>query len=422
MSNAMIIKKKEAVEAEMNREAQARAEGRVQDEIRERKAKEEENEKVPPYVKYFAIYDKKNRHMASIEHLDNTNLRPGKVKRDLKEIREQFFIMRHDLKNPEVQELKSSLHGYGWLALCNKKELKMFLLYSLESRKTDVRSFVIDLNGVFEKIDGQQKIRKNIKKLLMGFLQKKAGKQDTSTKIDKLLDQTNGIKQKLTVTMGKMTSNFENVHNTGIVAEKLKQEAAKLKDQAMALADETSSTSMVTIIIILVGCLLLIAVIGNLYVQIKAPPPKHMKAGASTHFVRNFSKKGWKVLKTIGRATEYLFRNVKNTFNSRSKRLRGNNQNQRHSKAHQRAIRLHLAHRKRKIKKKLKPRRIKTAHKMDLTYSSVFKKKKIRNMSFSLSDYLTEKVANSSKRESVDQDSIFKRGRHLYNSKVSFLI
>ena len=436
MSNAMIIKKKEAAEADMKREAQAMAEGQPQGLIRMKKVAKKEIEKVPPYVNYLAIYNEKNKEIKSVEHLNNTTLRGKTVKRDLKTVKERFFNRRHDLNNPQVCELNSSLKGYDWIALCTKQERKLFLLYHKDSRMTDVKSLISDLNRAFEKYkdpkssekdqkssEKNQKIsEKDIKKLIMPFLQKRASKQDVNTKMDNLTNKIQKIKQKIAKTAGNMATNYENLHKTDIIAENVKLEAAKIKDQATALADETSSISIVTIILVLVGCLLLIAVIGNLYVQIKAPPPKQMKAGLSTHFVSNFFKKTWKVLCKMGRATQHLFNSDTNIFSHKTKRYRRNTQNQRHSKSHQRAIHRHLRHRKRKIQKKFKTRRIKLTHKMDFTYSSVFKNKRNKNRSFSLSDYLTDRVANPSKSGPFDTDSSSKRGGHFYHSKLSFLI
>lgn len=432
MSDAVVIQKKEAVEAEMKREAQAMAEGLKLDEIREKKevVVKEETAKAPPYIKFFAIYDKANKQITTLENLDNTTLRAGKVKGDLKALGEQFFSMNHDLEDPDIQELNSSLKGYSWLAYCNKMELKLFLLYPRDCRKTDVKTFMSQVNGFVEKIGDEEKIKKDIKKLLVVFLERKAKKKDTNTKFDELKVKTDAINQKVAKQLGGMTTNFENVHRTDILADNLKQEAAKIKEQAEALADLTGGTSMITIIMILVGCLLLIAVFGNLYVQINAPPPKRMKAGMSSQhrsralrIVRRFFKAGWKVLKKMGRGTEHLLSKVEHIFNRRSTRLRKNTENRIYSKAHQRAILKNLMNKKARVKKKLEAQRIKAATpKLDLAYSSIFKKEKMRNRFFSLADYVTGRVAVPLKRGPVVHVSSFIGGGNPLSSKVGLLI
>jgi hypothetical protein len=275
-----VIKDKEAVEAMIKRENQMIAEGK---QLPKRvKEKEDQGDKkqsdYPKFFKYFVMLDENRKELAKFANFDGTRLREGKVKDELKGISYAFLDSKYEID--ELTPLMSKLDGHQWMAYINEKEWAMFLLFPKDCRRSDVNMFMQELNKFIKKMEedmgkSEDEIKREFKDLMRAYLKMKSQKKGTGDKFDELDEKIKKIDRRVNHHMKGVTSNMNTAHATGLLAEELKKESAKIKAQAEELADLTGGCDMMTIIMIVVGALLLIAVFGNLYVQMNQPPPKN---------------------------------------------------------------------------------------------------------------------------------------------------
>lgn len=283
MSNK-VIEDKEAVEAMIKKEQQMIAEGKeLPKRIKEIKdTKDNKPKEFPNFFKYFILYDNNRKEVAKFANFDGTRLREGKVKDELKVIGYAFLDSKYEID--ETTPLMSKLEGHQWMAYVNEKEWAMFLLFPKDCRRSEVKIFLQNLSKFLKKMEeemgkSEDEIKKEFKNLMKEYLKMTSQKKTTGGKFDELNEKIKKIDNRVNHHLIGVTNNMNTAHATEMLAEDLKKESAKIKEQAEELADLTGGPDMMMIIMIVVGALLLIAVFGNLYVQMNAPPPK-LKAGS----------------------------------------------------------------------------------------------------------------------------------------------
>jgi hypothetical protein len=294
MSNK-VIEDKEAVEAMIKREQQMIAEGKeLPKRIQENKdVKAEKPKEFPNFFKYFVLYDNNRKEIAKFSNFDGTKLREGKVKDELKVIAYSFLDSKYEVD--ETTPLMSKLTGHQWMAYVNEKEWAMFLLFPKDCRRTEVKIFLQNLSKFLKKMEeemgkSEDEIKKEFKNLMKEYLKMTGQKKTTGGKFDELNEKIKKIDNRVNHHLIGVTNNMNTAHATEMLAEDLKKESAKIKAQAEELADLTGGCDMMTVIMIVVGALLLIAVFGNLYVQMNAPPPKLKSSSFMGGLLQNTGK------------------------------------------------------------------------------------------------------------------------------------
>ena len=277
MSDRVIIKEKEAVEAQIKKERQLIAEGKeLPKRVKKAGVKVDKNKEFPDFMKYYVLLDKNKKEVAKFTNFTGTKLREGKVKDELKMVSNTYLNSRYE--KDEMKPIISKLQGFEWMVYVNQKDWSMFLLFPKANRRSQVSLFIQDLSKFLTKMETEMgktedEIKREFKGLLKVYLENKANKKDTGTKFDELKGKVKLIDNKINKQLQGVTTNLNNAQATEILADDLKNEAAKIKAQAEELADLTGGSSLTTIIMIAVGALILIAVFGNLYVQMNQPPP-----------------------------------------------------------------------------------------------------------------------------------------------------
>lgn len=315
-----VIKDKEAVEAQIKNELQLIAEGK---ELPKRVAEKKENtnqkaSEYPKFFKYFVMLDNNRKEIAKFANFDGTRLREGKVKDELKMISYAFLDSKYEVD--ELTPLMSKLDGHQWMAYVNEKEWAMFLLFPKNCRRSEVNLFIQDLSKFLRKMEedmgkSEDEIKKEFKHLMKEYLKMKSQKKTAGGKFDELDDKIKKIDRRVNHHLIGVTNNMNTAHATEMLAQDLKKESAKIKAQAEELADLTGGPDMVTIIMIVVGCLLLIAVFGNLYVQMNQPPPPARKKAAG------FLSRSEALLAGAGQYVLHQFRNARSILTRRNQRL-----------------------------------------------------------------------------------------------------
>ena len=220
----------------------------------------------------------------------------------------------------------SKLEDYHWMAFVNDKEWGMFLLFPKNSRRSEVSLFIQDLSKFIKKMEedmgkSEDEIKKEFKHLMKEYLKMKSQKKTAGGKFDELDDKIKKIDNRINHHLIGVTNNMNTAHATEMLAEDLKKESAKIKAQAEELADLTGGVDMMTIIMICVGALLLIAVFGNLYVQMNSPPPPAPRKNAGSFIGRFLTNSEHLVVK----AKNFVVKEIQMTeklLANRDKRLR----------------------------------------------------------------------------------------------------
>ena len=274
--------------------------------------KDTKNKEFPKFFKYFVMLDNNRKEIAKFANFDGTRLREGKVKDELKMI--SFAYLDSNYEVDEMTPLMSKLEGHQWMAYVNDKEWGMFLLFPKNCRRSEVSLFIQDLSKFIRKMEedmgkSEDEIKKEFKHLMKEYLKMKSQKKTAGGKFDELDEKIKKIDNRVNHHLIGVTNNMNTAHATEILAQDLKKESAKIKEQAEALADLTGGCDMVTVIMICVGALLLIAVFGNLYVQMNAPPPPAPRKQAGSFIGRFLNNSENLIIK----ASNFVIKEIKTT-------------------------------------------------------------------------------------------------------------
>ena len=271
------LKQKEQVEAEIKREKNAEVAGDVPENIPE--IKEKKIRTIPEFLIYFQIYDiaTKNK-IVLFENYDDCKAKSSAVRNEFKGHLELTLLTKFERET--LTQLNSTQEGYGWVFFVNKKNWIYFLFYDKKTKLFEVKEFFNELNSFVARLEeeagmSEEEIKKNLKQILAKYFEQTANNDNTSKKINRAKEKLEQATGKIEKALEGVNVNLVNMEVAETVAKQAYAEAKEMNDQAEELANLMADRNKgMTIILVVVAVLLAVAVFGNLYATINAPPPQ----------------------------------------------------------------------------------------------------------------------------------------------------
>lgn len=286
--NAETLKKKEAVEGELKREAQkallppgeAEAGGGEARAVKDEKAPggQKQPRKFPKFLVFFQMQDfALKKKIVSFKETSNLKVSAGGIAEEFESVLARIMATRLELE--KSLPIPSRFEGVRWCYYVNKKKWIYVLLYDLRTRNFEIEQFFKNLDTFIQRLQDEKgqsddQIKQNLPNLMAKYFELTSNVETSGNKFDKVNEQIAIALDKIEVTLDKVNKNMMNMDVANKVAEKANKEAAEFDANAKALADAIGSGNlMMTIILIVVAVLLAVAVFANLYATINAPPP-----------------------------------------------------------------------------------------------------------------------------------------------------
>ena len=271
------VKLKEQVEAEIKRERNAELAGEVAEEVPE--VKEKKIRTIPEFLIYFQIYDiATKKQIVLFENYAECPLKASTVRNEFKGHLEMTLLTKFERET--LTQLNSAQEGYGWVFFVNKKNWIYFLFYSKKTKQSEIKDFFNELNNFVVRLEeeagmSEDEIKKNLKQILAKYFEQTANNDNTFKKINRSKEKLGMATEKIDDALKAVNTNLVNIELAENVAKEAYNEAKQMNDQAEELADLMADRNKgMTIILIVVAVLLAVAVFGNLYATINAPPPQ----------------------------------------------------------------------------------------------------------------------------------------------------
>lgn len=275
--DAQKLKLKEQVEAEIKREQTAAAEGQVVEKVPE--VKEKKIRTIPEFLVFFQIYEIATKSkIVLFENFEDCKAKPAAIRNEFKNHLDLTLQTKFDRET--MTQLNSTQEGYGWVFFVNKKNWIYFLFYDKKTKLFEIKEFFNELNSFITRLEeeagmSEDEVKKNLKQILTKYFEQTANNDNTSKKINRTKEKLEAATGKIEKALEGVNGNLLNMEVAETVAKQAYNEAKQMNDQAEELANLMADRNGgMTIILIVVAVLLAVAVFGNLYATINAPPPQ----------------------------------------------------------------------------------------------------------------------------------------------------
>ena len=328
------LAQKEAVEAEIKREMNAEEPQQNEEiEVIERKPKT-----IPEFLVFFQVYEiATKKEITTFENYKETDAKPSEVKKEYK--MHVKMVLMSKFEKEKMLPLTSDLEGFGWVFLVTKKNWIIFLCHTTRAKNSELKAFLEQINEFLINLDGvmtEVEIKKNLKTILTRHFSQLAGEDNTYNKINRANDKLGIATEKIGKTLEGVNLNLVNMEVAENVAKEAYAQAKEMNDQADELANLMADRNKgMTIILIVVACLMAVAVFGNLYATINAPPPPAYPYPPPSRLKdvdNGYDKVGQKELdlvnKTKGKSSRQLYLEGYKPKTSRYKQFKSTSQRQ----------------------------------------------------------------------------------------------